>query len=161
MSFIGYSDILDSIHFHLSEKLDGNFEVSDYRGQITILIEPTTRMNPITLKFKQVMDYLSFKRTWFYRKPHAGERVFEETLAKLDIPLSVRECEKTVFIRKPPEADPMDKFLQSSVEDLQKIYEMREKLKACYEIIDRSLRGKKKFSYVQRKIRNPSWAIID
>jgi len=84
---------------------------------------------------------------------HAGEVVFEETLAKLDMPLRVKECQKTVFVQKPPEATPLDEFLPNSEESLRKIYERHRKLKACYEAIDRSLRGKKKQSYIPRRKR--------
>uniref|UniRef100_A0A7C3WLD3 Uncharacterized protein n=1 Tax=Dictyoglomus turgidum TaxID=513050 RepID=A0A7C3WLD3_9BACT len=149
MGFITHSDVLNSINYHLSEKLGNYAKIFDYNNQIFVIIEPSQK-NTETIKFGQVMDYLSFKVTWFYKKEHFGESVFEKTIANLDVPLKVRGCQRTIFLPKPTESELLDKFLLDSGSRLKEVYEMREKLKTCYKIIDESLSKKKKFSYVQK-----------
>jgi len=151
MGFITHSDIINSINYHMSEKFRNYAEIFDYNNQIFVLIRPVGG-NTETLKFNEIMDYLSFKRTWFYREEHATENLFERALASLDMPLKVRECQRTIFVTKPIDSEPLDKFLSKPDSTLREVYEMREKLKACYEIVDKSLTRKKKFSYVERGV---------
>lgn len=146
---IGYSDIYDSMNLHLGQVFESDFEMTDYSGQILVIIPSTQKHNSI--KFNQVMDMLSHRRTWYYKKPHAGETVFEDVLENLDIPLEVKYRQWTVYVLKPPSEAPLEKFLSTSDEDLQKAYELHRKLHRCYETVDKSLRGRKVLPYLRKE----------
>lgn len=148
MSHIDYSHLLYAISSYASERFDKDVQILDNKGQIIILVEKDST-NESLRKFRQTLYYLSFPKTWYHKSQHAAELVFEEALANLNLPLQVRERQRTVYIHKPPEESPLELYSQGkSPESLQR---KSEKLKLCYETIDKALSQKKKFSYITKR----------
>jgi len=149
-SSIGFSDVYDSMNIHLGEIFRNSFEMPVYSGQAVVIVDKSSN-NLDSIKFNQVMDKLSYRRSRFYTKQHAGETVFEETLENLNIPLEVRGRQKTVYIHPPPAEVPFETFLPGFDESLQRTVNLRKKLERCYNDIEKSLRGKKVYSYKRKE----------
>lgn len=150
MILINYSDVYNSIDNSLSERFGDEVSVLGYDEQIIVAVKPEAK-NETLIKFNQTMNYLSNKPTWYSKKNHAVEDVFEKALAGWGIPLKARENQRVEFIYKPHEcANALCKFLQDRNYS-RDAEERNKRLCQCYEAVDKALNTRKKYSYKKKE----------
>ncbi len=142
-------EILQTMQEDLSEDFPGDISIERDHNLTTVLVKNDPEAESL-IKFKQLMGYLSFEPTWFFRTRHAAELVYESALVKLGIPFPAKHNQQTEFIHRPETGwVPLETF--GGEQDVEKLRREHERLKACYEIIDRALGKRKDTSYRKRE----------
>lgn len=144
-------DVPGFITGYVSERFGDDVGISSYKNQFIITAKNGAK-NQELKKFSQAMHYLSSPQTWFHRETHSAEDSYERTLAGINMPLPVLDCQKTIYVYRPPDAVPLESFLPTDAKKLKDVYEMHKRLRDSFNAIDKALSGRKKLNYL-RKIR--------